>query len=497
MGLQVDKLRAHQVEPARRLLQLLQDGVPCAVDESDTGVGKTYTGCAVANALARPTLIVVPKIAESQWRRAAAHFGDSFSIVGYEKLRTGSTPFGRWEFPRLAGSLPYVHKCVNCQLVVNAERLQPCYCHPQGIHCVESKKTSWKYGRWIWAPEIKFIIFDEFHRCNGRSSLTADMALSCYRQRIQVLGLTATLATSPLDMKVTGLLLGLHTYSGDNGFYSWSASHGCGKFPYLPGWRWVVGRDKQIEAMTRIRNEIIPARGVRVRTSEIPGFPTREVSAELYDIGQDAATVDKLYSEMESALKDLEAKASQDKDPNNPLTVLLRASQKIELLKVPVMAELAQDLLDTNYSVALFVNFSQTLAELKRVLKCDLIIDGSVVGKERDAAIDTFQRNESRKILINSRAGGICISLHDLQGNFPRAGLVMPTPSAVTMTQVFGRLHRDGGKSHCFYRIILADKTVEVSTYKGLSTKLINLDTLRDGDFMPAGFPSFKRNLPF
>src|SRR5690349_4187138 len=95
-SLQLDKLRPHQHGPAKRLLDILTN-YPSAVDFSDTGTGKTYVAAAVANALKLPTLVVVPKVAITAWERAAAHFDDSFSVINYEMLRTGRTPYGKWD----------------------------------------------------------------------------------------------------------------------------------------------------------------------------------------------------------------------------------------------------------------------------------------------------------------------------------------------------------------------------------------------------------------
>lgn len=496
MGLQLDKLRPHQVESAKHLLAILQSGAPGIVDESDTGIGKTYVGSAVANAFGRPTLVVVPKIAVGLWERAAQHFNDRFSILGYEHVRTGRTPFGWWDNTPPPGFRSPTHlKCQSCLQVVDEENMPPCHCHPLGIHCVEVKKVRWDYGQWHWSDRIGLVLFDEAHRCNGKNSLNAEMLIACKRQRIPALLLSATLASSPLDMRATGLLLGLHNLVGDHGFYPWLSAHGCGKLLGLPGWRWTVGREKQLQVMSRIRQDIIPRRGVRVRAQDVVDFPEREITAELYDLAESSDTIDRLYEQMAEAIRELDSHAFNDKDPDHPLTKMLRASQKIELLKVPLAVELATDFLDTGYSVVLFVNYTQTLMELRKALRCELFIDSSVTGENRERAIGIFQSNDQRKLIVNSRAGGIAISLEDLDGNFPRAGLAMPTPSAVVMRQLFGRLHRHGGKSKCLYRILLANHTVEQSIFRNLQGKLTNLDALNDADFLPDSIAMFKRSL--
>lgn len=481
-------LRPHQVAPYEHLLRLIKQGRTGLVDWSDTGTGKTYVTAALLATLKLPTLVVGPKISKTAWENASAHFGDSVSFLGYEMLRTGRTPFGWWEkTPPADYSAERRLVCTNCLQEFDVLKPHPCYCHPQGIHCVETKKSSWNYGKFQFAPEVKAVVFDEGHRCNGVDSLNSEMLIGAKRDGKLVVCLSATPACSPLDMKALGYTLGLHTLRKSPrglglSFTNWVGRYGCRHVPSR-GLQWLVGKDRQLEVMSQLRDEVIPNYGVRVTTGSIPGFPARTIMSELYDLDED---VDKVYAEMESPLTELEERASHDRDPNNPMTRILRGRQKVELMKVPVAIELAQDYLAKGLSVALFVNFKQTLDELCARLNCDCFIDGSPDGvKNRAENIARFQSNQSRIIVVNNQAGGISVSLHDLDGRFPRMGIVFPCFSATVMRQVFGRLPRDGGKSPCFYRVIFAAKSVEVPLHRGLSQKLNNLDALVDADLTP------------
>lgn len=478
----VDKLRPHQIAPVERLTAILRT-VNSAVDLSDTGTGKTFVACAVAKALSLPTLVVAPKIALTAWQRAAEHFEDSLSVVNYEALRTGRTPYGTWDYnPPVGFVREEFFVCQCCQQRVDFDNYRPCYCHPIGVHCLITKKKSWKYGKFNFHPGVRFAIFDEVHRCGEVDSLNAEMLLAINRQSKKFLGLSATAATTPMKMNGLGAVLGLHR--GGSDFYSWARRHGCRKD--LSGhFRWMLGEAEQAAMMGRIRERIME-RGVRVRCDDIPGFPERDIVAECYDL-DGAGQIDKLYAEMAAPLQALAERSELDAD--SPLTQILRARQKVELLKVPVAVELAQDYLAKGYSIALFVNFKQTLDELRARLNCNCFIDGSPDGvKRRQDNIDAYQVNAERTIVVNNEAGGICVSLQDLTGEAPRVGIVFPSYSAVTMRQVFGRLHRDGGKSKCHYRVLFAAKTVETKIQRALTAKLNNLDALNDGDLAPEKF---------
>lgn len=471
-----ERLRPHQHQPAQELLEILRR-FGSGVDLSATGTGKTYVAAAVAKMVNQPTLVIAPKIALTQWQRAAEHFGDSFSVIGYEMLRSGGTPFGRWQH----GNPPpreerLFFKCQCCQQINPSG---PCYAHHLGIHCLETKVKSHHYGRFIFHPSVKLIIFDEIHRC-GLDSLNSDMLIAS--KPLKVLGLSATAACSPLNMRALGFLLDLHRLTN---FEYWARKVGCSRLPGVPGLRWTASKTDQQKFMLAIRDQIIPSRGVRISTEEIAGFPDCQIQAELYDLpAKDSAALNALYLEVAESLNLLEEKKKSDQSPEHPLTKRLRARQQIELLKIPIAAELGEDFREQDCSVVWFVNFRQTVCELQKRFPEALVIDG-LDTNSRQNSIDLFQSNHCRELIVNNAAGGVALSLHDLQGDFPRVGLVMPCDSAVTMRQLFGRLARDGGKSAAYYKVLFAAKTVETQMHRALTQKLNNLDALLDGDLQP------------
>jgi hypothetical protein len=324
------------------------------------------------------------------------------------------------------------------------------------------------------------------------------MLIAAKQQGLQILGLSATLAHTPIQFRAIGFLLDLHNLDADltekapigirikrPSFKRWANAYSCRYDPRFHGWKWFAGQQEQREIMQQIRASIIPDRGVRITAEEIPGFPERDIQAELYTL-DDPGKLDGCYSRMRAAVEELHARKASDADPNHPLTKILRARQEIELLKVPIFSELAQDYIDKGFSVCCFVNYRQTIDELSKLFLEFEIIDGQA--KDRDSTVERFQANITRGLLVNSEAGGVALSLHDAFGGFPRVGLVSPCFSAVTLKQIFGRFQREGGKSRSLYRIIFADKTIEVPVWKAVQPKLNNLDTLADGDCVPINF---------
>ena len=490
-----EKLRPHQQAPFEALTGILAR-FGSGVDESGTGTGKTYVAAAVAACSGLPTLVVHPKVARSTWERAASHFDEKFSLVGYELLRFGNTPFGTWSGGAARREKYFVCEC--CQRTVDLDRFIPCYVHPLGIHCLETKSKPHDYGEFHFHPGVKQVIFDEVHRCGGRDSLNADLLIAAKRQGLRILGLSATLAASPLQMRALGYLLDLHGLDRDvilqrgatlleksrirPNFYRWASHYGCRNDPRFRGWKWMLGEAAQREVMLEIRNQIIPARGVRVRCEDIPGFPACDIQAELYNV-EAPEEIDLLYAEVQEALGILSAKSENDAAPDSPLTRILRGRQRIELLKTPIAEELGRDFLDKGFSVVFFANFRQTIEELSQRFPDAPIIDGTPDSvKQRDASVARFQRNDCQALIVNNQAGGVCLSMQDLDGFHPRMGLVMPSFSATDMIQVCGRLPRDGGKSTAHYRFIFADNTIEKGMHRAVRSKQHNIEALNDAD---------------
>jgi len=475
----VEGLKPHQPAAAEHLLSCIRrDGA--ALDGSDMGTGKTYVAAAVLRELDLPTVVVCPDVARTGWIRAGASLNVAYDVIGYEMLRTGRTPYGRWQFPK-TGPLKTRLKCTQCQCWVE-DKTPKCPYGP--VHCVEVKSIPHNYGSFIFHPAVKAAVFDEVHRCKATDSLQSEILIAARRQGLKTLGLSATAGDSPLDFKALGYVLDLHELDHGVRFWTWVRRWNCRPSPH-GGFRFAGNEQERKQTMAKLNEKIFPDHGVRVRIKDLPDFPESQITAELYDLAEGGA-IEKLYEQMDDSIRALRDRAAADKESH--LTVIIRALQEIELLKVPIFVQLTEDANDQGYSVVNFVTFTQTLDELCRRLKTECRIDGSQVGpagkKRRDAHIDSFQANRNRVINCNSAAGGICITLADFDGNFPRVGHVSPCNSAVNIRQVFGRLPRIGAKSKSLYRLILAAGTREEAVHRRLVTRLNQQDALNDGDLL-------------
>jgi len=210
-------------------------------------------------------------------------------------------------------------------------------------------------------------------------------------------------------------------------------------------------------------------------------FPETQITSVPYQVSKKREKeIQKEYSIISKELDNLHTKGKKDK--GNILVKIMRSHQRIELIKVPLFVELANDFIHNGHSVVIFVNFTQTLKLLSEMLHTDVLIYGEQSGEEREKNIEKFQSNRSGIIICNIKAGGLGLSLHDIHGGYPRVSLISPTFNAIELTQALGRVHRAGGKSKSLQRIIYCANTVEERIADKLKIKLKSINSINNGD---------------
>lgn len=172
---------------------------------------------------------------------------------------------------------------------------------------------------------------------------------------------------------------------------------------------------------------------------------------------------------------------------NSMLTVMLRARQKVELLKVDTIKEQALEFLEQKKSVVIFVNFVETLEYLYKHLQTKLkknisIVKGGQSTVTRQRQIDLFQSNQNRLIILTMGSGRESISLHDTEGHYPRVSLISPSWSAQDLIQALGRIHRAEGKSKCLQYLIFCANTIEDRICEVIQNKIKTINAINDGD---------------
>lgn len=427
------KLFDWQEDHARKLADaLIKYG--CAKDGSDTGTGKTVVALSVARDLKLTPFVVCPKSVVPAWKEWIQKFDFPVHVFNYEKLIRGTTEFYK-------------------------------------------RKGTQRF--WTLHPERVLLIFDEDHRCKGAKSENAKMMIAAKSRGLSTLSLGATSCTNPVEMRALGYLLDLHN---DRGWWNWCLKNGC-KRGTFGGLQFMGSK----AALKRIHDHIYKlGRGSRLKITDLPpgSFPEGVIIPEGYDVGS-TKEIEEIYHDLWVKLEEIEHKKSDD---DSALTLQLRARQQVEILKVPVLEELARDALEADNSVVIFVNFKDTLEALLRRLSGlheISIIEGSQTGVVRELEVKRFQRDESRICLVMTQAGGTGLSLHDERGEHPRVSLISPSFSAVDLRQALGRIHRAGAHSPAVQKIIFAEGTVEMRVCRLVRQKLNNIDLINDNEMNP------------
>lgn len=432
------KLYDWQQDHAQRVLgRLRESGIVC--DASDTGVGKTFIALWAVKEYGHPFFVCCPKSVIPKWRELCQEMG--------------LKPIG----------------------IMNVERLK------------RSKFIAKVSNSYVWTlPPGTLVIVDEIHGFGGIKSQNAVILYATRSAKLPVLGLSATVANSPLRLRALGYLLGL--FSDWFKFYPWALQHGAeeitmrvwrgGQPQFIKTIQFVPEHKVAQEGVSKIHEDIFTAgKGFRLRSGESPGFPENHVIV-------DRVSFDKT-SDIRRAYDEIQKKVSESGKLVVSQIITLR--QQIELLRIPDLSEMVRDLSE-EHSVVVFLNFRESVHHMMQLLQ-DLK-PATIIGEQSEETREeqrlSFQENKSRVCLCTFGAGGIGIDLQDLAGR-PRISILNPTWSSTAMIQALGRIHRAGSLSPAVQKLIYAAGTVEEQVAHRVEASLNNLSRLQDGDVDPCG----------
>lgn len=427
------------------LNSLLLNGV--FADLSQTGCGKTYVASWIAKHLNVPVVVVCPKIVKRTWNDVLGKFGIKANVViNFEKLMRGNTQYLTFK---------------------------------------NNRDDNYSFYN-IHFPKDALVIIDEVHKCKGWNSKNSDFLIACKTQGYKLLMLSATAATNPLEMKSFGFATLLHNLTNFRQFLFEAGAY-KGKYG---GYQIELGDPKTQKAMRYMHDDLFNKLAVagRMTIKQFGSiFPDNRVLADCFDMGANTAKIQKVYDQMERELAQLEESSKNYKEHH--FAIMTRARRLAELLKVPTMVEMIEDLYNEGISPVVFVNYTETVDALRNKLvknsklanqMCFLI--GGQSERVRDEHVDAFQSNARRIMIANLSAGNAGISLHDLVGGYMRHSIVSPSFSAIHLIQALGRIHRADGKSPCIQKIMFAANTIEEHACHRVQFKINNLDQLNDGD---------------
>lgn len=431
-----------------------------ALDNSHTGTGKTHCASWIVKQLNVPIVVICPKSVMNKWKTTLESFGIKATIIiNYEKLVRGNSPYLSYR-KESNGIDPKTGKTIQLsryQLVT------------------------------INLPAGCVVICDEFHKCGGVTSLSCGMAIALKQQGYKALALSATLATSVLNMRATGYVANLHNlYS----WKQWCLDNGAEEVGKWGAITVDVDGEKAQNRMKEIHGNLFGVQEIASRlTREDMGdlFPENIISAEIVDLESNDPKIRAVYDKMEDEICKL------DEDSANYsahiFAIMMAARRKAEMLKVPIFQEMFEDWYDEGISPVVFLNFTESIEALgsrldkKRRYRNKI---GFIYGKqsmaERNSYIERFRNDTLRGMINNTKSGGASIDLNDVNGKHPRGTLINPSWSAVDMLQCLGRIDRTYTLTKCLQRFLFAANCIEEKIAHRMQRKIHNLSCLNAGD---------------
>ena len=452
MNLNFDGLLEPQKIHSTKLLNSLHlNGF--AFDASPTGTGKTYCASWIAKNYGSSVVVICPKSVQKNWFDTLKSFGiDNPIVMTFERLVRGNTNY---------------------------------YTYDMSVYL---NRTNWwkSLGITVNFPNNSLVILDEVHKCKGQKSLSGECLVAIKNAGHKLLMLSASAATNVTEMKAFGYATLLHS---GYGFYDFCKDNGVAFNRFGLG-TWDANLQKCKEGMVRIHNTLFNTLGCanRMNRKDFGNiFPDNQVIADGFDLGSNTAKLQSVYNEMEYELMNLDESSMEYSEHH--FAIIMKARRQSELLKVPAMVSWIEDMYDEGVSPVVFINFRETLEAIEKRLnsakysgKIAKIVGGQTQ-KQRDNEIEQFQSDIKRICLVMVAAGSASVSLHDLNGNYPRHTLINPSYSAINTLQALGRCHRANGKTPVVQRFFFANGVeIEEKMRKRVNLRLTNHDSLNDGD---------------
>lgn len=427
------------------------------INASETGTGKTYKTMSLAETERRPLFVICPKSMVLEWYlQGLKHKVEILAVCNYETMIKGKM---------------YVFKSD-----ADTEKL-PRVENPYMKRVEKSNGGKKKTISFEWQnlPEGTLIVFDEAHFCKNTTAQRTQLLMAAYDfarhpentwRRIGILLLSATIIEKKENLSPFMYVLGFADSPKDT----------------------KVIENHEFSVREFGRKLITERRMTRATMAEareaLKDFHTSDIRPKVFQLNEeDRAKIESLSQEIRAMVMSTTKGKSK-----SPLAVRLQKRREIEALKVAVVVPECKQLYEEGWAVAIFFNFRDALSACEAMLKTQMpgvqysVIIGGQTAAARLRETQKFVDGKTHIILAMITAGGIGISLHDVKGVRPHAGLLFPPESATQLIQALGRLNRLGSKSDSKQRIIFIKGTIEEKIAENLSRKIQTISDLNNDD---------------
>lgn len=455
-------------------IQKILDEHYCYVDNSPTGVGKTFMSLYVAIKRNLPIVVIGPATLEEDWREYALNYG--VKLIDYISYHS------------LAGK---TGKAIKHGLLTREDKNKG----------VLGKNSITVYDPTDYLIKLiddgTFFIFDEIQNAKNESTFFKSVVAISSTIRLNIYPgcktIAAFMSATPIVkqneairlLKVMGVITKEKLYHINQ----------LTKRPVFEGFKEVVNfakkyniektiklvdnnhkntNDEIKELIWKIYVQILKPNMVGAMVAPASAFPDGallDAKNGFYNIselgGDRMGYAIKLlgdfvsYEPKEDEEDYIDMNVFREKGKLAQLQIILH---ELEKPRIEIYARLASLYLNENLNrkVIIFVNYDDTVVSLKWVLQNfnPVIMTGKTPLKRRKEIKDRFNNDlDCRLMIANFKVGGVGLSLHDKVGDSPRVVLLTPNYYLINLHQAAGRVYRMGLKSLATVRMVYAKGT--------------------------------------
>ena len=474
-------LKQHQLDAVESIRAAAVAGWRGYLEADATGLGKSLAGLLGANEAAKARgfssskkaklLIICPNGAIAHWENTIRH-------AQIDSLRV---------------------------MVINYEAHKKLLTIPKSAQTAKKKKTQNKHIAEKGKPFFNWdiIIADESHKLMNITSqqTQAFERIAQYALPAKVapfvIWMSATAGQTPLALGYLCPLIAQASRSkiSMESWPEWLSENGFNVTKTGKTWKWVkpsspndaIARERQRQDVEKLSSILFhpKAPSIRRRPEDIAGWPPlNRIAVPIMLTNQQKDKYRKLWTEFRKEMK----LAGGSRNPSGALAVQLRFAQKASLLRASQTVDNITDLLENGHQVAVSVRFLESLDAIRSGLKAKGIECSEFTGRayiDREKEKMDFQKGRTKVMLFTVEEA---VSFHAKESlpdgtkatAAPRALLVHDLRySALSMTQIVGRTHRDGQKSNAYF--LYSEGTIEQRILDIMLNKMENM-TILSGD---------------
>ena len=332
-----------------------------------------------------------------------------------------------------------------------------------------------------WEPylkklKFKTIVFDECHYLQSRTSLRTKAAKRVSRGCEHIFALSGTpLMNKPADMFPTLNILWPDQY---NSFWSFAQLH-CD--PKWKPWGWEYKGASNLDVLhAQLKSQGMVRRLKKDVLKDLPKMNRRVMPIQMSDESEYRRARDDFMSWLR-ANHAHKMRSAGKAEKLVQVGYLLRLAAR---LKMRAAVNWANTFLEeTDEKLVLFAVHRKAIECLQRRVKAkSVVIDGSVVGRKRQLAVDQFQNDRKTRLCIgNLKAAGVGITLTAAS----TVGLLELFWNPAVMIQAEARVNRIGQTDVAWAWYLVAAGSIEERLCRILQERQGIMDAVLDGGPVP------------